>query len=585
MRVTDRPVVAVIADAHFHDIESDYEYSGIENDGNPLVLRSWSDTRRSSRVFNESGTALQASLLDIEKRGIQHVVLLGDYTDDGQREATQRLVTLLRKHHQRFGTNFYVIPGNHDYFGPSGKHQSTRFKHSAGHTVLVTSDTKVASLEKSTAVLTNRMFRLGGTDAILAMSEFGLSRQVEYIHWETPFGLSDALNSRMFDIRSADGSVVRQVVDASYLVEPVQGLWLLMLDINVFVPRTGNLKAEQKQAFKDSSNAGWNLVQKHKPHLVSWIENVCKRAKNSGKKLIAFSHYPIIDVFDDALGSELKLFGQNTNIRRKPGAAVSAYLIEKGLNLHFGGHLHVNGTSRSGTDNSEITDIAVPSLVAFPPCYKTIDLSNKIPIINTISLDKLEIDKSLVCQYQSETEAQGMLADKALHARHYGEFHYLRMYARVLHHYLPSEWPKNIVDQIFNFNISDLVHLLLSGMPEKTAHPIDRMPSNRKFIHIEELSPVLANHSVTIESLNQCSVISLIVDWYCLRLAGDIALTYINPDRQNIYQFLATEFGNESIERANDTDSFIRIFLGMLNKSLERALDPDSASGLEYARF
>jgi len=48
------PAIAVIADAHFHDIESNYHCSGITLDDHPLTLRSWTDTRSSSRVFNES---------------------------------------------------------------------------------------------------------------------------------------------------------------------------------------------------------------------------------------------------------------------------------------------------------------------------------------------------------------------------------------------------------------------------------------------------------------------------------------------------------------------------------------------------
>ena len=96
MNSLDTPTVAVIADAHLHDIDSDYDGASITIDGRRVTLRSWADTRRSSRVFNESHTALVGALTDIVNRDIKHVVLLGDYADDGQIEAIERLVTILR---------------------------------------------------------------------------------------------------------------------------------------------------------------------------------------------------------------------------------------------------------------------------------------------------------------------------------------------------------------------------------------------------------------------------------------------------------------------------------------------------------
>ena len=36
------------------------------------------------------------------------------------------------------------------------------------------------------------------------------------------------------------GKTVISLVDASYLVEPEAGLWLLMIDANVFEPRDGH---------------------------------------------------------------------------------------------------------------------------------------------------------------------------------------------------------------------------------------------------------------------------------------------------------------------------------------------------------
>ena len=97
------PAVAVIADAHFHDIEGDYDFAGVCLNGRRLTVRSWADTAGSTRVFNESFAALPAALDRVSAMGIRHVVLLGDYTDDGQRETTESLARLLRRYRSRNG--------------------------------------------------------------------------------------------------------------------------------------------------------------------------------------------------------------------------------------------------------------------------------------------------------------------------------------------------------------------------------------------------------------------------------------------------------------------------------------------------
>ena len=56
------PMIAVIADANFHDTPADFGFAGIEPEGKRMTMRSWSDTRASTRVFNESADVLHAAL-------------------------------------------------------------------------------------------------------------------------------------------------------------------------------------------------------------------------------------------------------------------------------------------------------------------------------------------------------------------------------------------------------------------------------------------------------------------------------------------------------------------------------------------
>ena len=92
-------------------------------------------------------------------------------------------------------------------------------------------------------------------------------------------------------------------------------------------------------------NAGWNAVLKHKRFLFDWAGDVARRARQQGKHLLAFSHYPLIDPHADSFDDELAVFGQSSSIRRSPRPPAVAAGIASGIGVHFSGHLHVNGTT------------------------------------------------------------------------------------------------------------------------------------------------------------------------------------------------------------------------------------------------
>ena len=570
----DLPSIAVIADAHFHDIESHYDCDGITIDGRQLTLRTWADTRRSSRVFNESKAALVLALNDIENRGIKHVVLLGDYSDDGQIEASERLVTLLRLHREQHGTRFFAITGNHDAYGPLGKHQSTRFVSGAGTTVLVSSDPDVAASEEASAVLTNKMYCEGVPDGISRMSEFGLFKQNDYLHWETPFGTTDSIGSRQYEARSADGLQLHRLVDASYLVEPVDGLWLLMIDANVFEPRNGQRTPAQKKAFLDSSDAGWNSVLRNRPYLIDWITDVCSRADKSGKTLMAFSHYPIIDPFADLHDGALDVFDREMR-RRKPVESVSAQLLNGGLRLHFSGHLHVNALTRRGKGTQLIEDCAVPSLAAFPACYKIVHTDTDNLHIDTVHLASMTLDASLMNYYREENRIMGDDPCAALATLNYGEFLYKRMHTRVMHHYLVRQWPENIAQTVLKTNAADLVLLMLSEPPDlpgkSLVHHSEAITSDQ----IAQLAPMMSAYRISLDNLAACSMTQLVSDWYCLRHGGYLARPFIGSDNMRVYSCLADTFGSVALQDLTKPKALFSVFLGMLQSAIAHS-DPSA---------
>lgn len=540
------PRVAVIADAHFHDIEGDYDFPGIVVNGRKLTLRSFADTAGSTRVFNESFAALRAALDRVAAMGIRHVVLLGDYTDDGQRETTASLVRLLETYRARHGLAFYATPGNHDVFGPLGKHRDTRYLDAAGGTVLVTSDPEKAAEDPGRPVVTETMYCHGIAGGLGAMRDFGYFRRPDFLHWETPFGASDALADREHDLLSADGKTVRRLVDASYLVEPEPGLWLLMIDANVFEPRNGKRDIARKKAFIDSSDAGWNALLRVKPYLLAWIADVAARAKSGGKTLLAFSHYPVLDPFEDDGASERALFGETNIAKRTPRPLVGETLLDAGLSLHFSGHLHVEARTLRTEGERRLVNIAVPSLVAFPAGFVVVEAAEGEPAVRSVSLAAEALDADLIALYRAEVSPE---EPKTLAAWDYGDFLYRHMRDLTVRRFLPKEWPADLAARVPEMNLLDL-GLMMDGpaFEEKAAAA-----------------------GFDIERLRAIPLIDLVVDWYCLRQSPAEAPFYIPPERLDIARFLAAAHGNLAAAGEETPRRFFALFLGVLGRSLQRA--------------
>ncbi|WVT77320.1 metallophosphoesterase (plasmid) [Sinorhizobium chiapasense] len=543
------PQIAVIADAHFHDLEADFGFPAIEIDGKRLAVRSWADTRESTRVFNESAKVLDEALAEVVRRGIRHIVLLGDYTDDGQRQTTEHLRAILERHEREHGTRFYALPGNHDIFGPKGRHHTKQFLDANDARVFVTSDEEKV---RPGTYATPLMYCEGYPAGLASVAVFGYFRKPDDIHWETPFGASDKVEDRLYEVSSPDGRNSYALMDASYLVEPEPGLWLMMIDANVFEPRDGTFEDGEEAAFVDSTGAGWNALLRLKPFIIDWIADVSARARRLGKTLLAFSHYPVLDPFDGATGAESVLFGETNIARRTPREAVAHALVDAGLTLHFSGHLHVEGVTRRERDVRPLTNIAVPSLVAFPPAFKIVEPSASGLLVETVELSSIAVDPRILCGYRREIAHLGEERDRAFDAPDYGLFLKAHKRALVQHRYFPKEWPKDVVDEISGLSVEDVCTRL--GGPGTMEGVIAACPPGEA------------------ARLARLDMLELIADWYCLRQAAVLALDKIPAPRLRLYRTLAARFGRPP-ERGWDGSAheFLSIFFGAFDAFLARA--------------
>jgi hypothetical protein len=391
------------------------------------------------------------------------------------------------------------------------------------------------------------------------MAEFGLFRQPHYLHWETPFGPSDAPADRMFDARSPDGHTIRRLMDASYLVEPEPGLWLLLIDANVFEPRDGDWREAQKRAFTDPAAAGWTALLRVKPFLLSWIASVTARARMLGKSLLALSHYPALDPFDDSEGLEQALFGETETLRRTPAPQVAEALAAAGVRTHFGGHIHCAGTTQRDTAAGRLTNIAVPSLVACPPGFAVAHAMPDGPQVETISLASLPLDPDLIAVYRAESdEAPEMLA-----APDYGGFLLAQTRRRALLRDLPRDWPAALASTMRSASALDLACLM------EGAATLSADPATCAIVATRALP-----HGLGPDDLRAYPLTDLIADWYVLRQAGPLARDAVTVPQLRCCRFLAAAYAAaRPVPDRGDAAFFARI-LAVLATSLRR-MDSD----------
>ncbi len=291
-----------------------------------------------------------------------------------------------------------------------------------------------------------------------------------------------------------------------------------MIDANVFEPRPGRTDATRKKAFIDPTDAGWNAVLRVKPHLLPWIADVTARAGALGKTLITVSHYPVLDPFADAAGSEVALFGQTSFARRTPGPAVAQALRAAGVRWHAGGHLHVNSVTQSGG----LTNVALPSLVSYPPAFGIVTALGADFDLETLSLADLPPDPDLTALYSAEGRMGPGLP--------YGAFVETQFRAR-LSRRIARDWPADVRAALHGKTMADLVAML--GGQGGDATPLEQV----------------------------------IADAYVLREAGDLA--GLAPDRMAALRAIAV-FGDAAADPKASPVAFLRRFLSVLQVSLTR---------------
>lgn len=420
--------IAFISDAHIQDV-----------DGHAERVRSMEVQVQSTRLFNENYYALLAALDDVARRNIRWVVLPGDLTDNGQFFNQQKIKNILHSYTQRKGMRFFVTTGNHDPALPLGLMQKNAH--------FLAADGSRVTHEDSCA---------GYVSQMECYADFGFFPRKDDCYWESPFtsytydkySYEDACRESVLSKRTYTLCDSLTATDASYLVEPVDGLWLLAIDGGVYLPKE---MKDGKWSYQGSS-AGYNLVLKHKPFLLPWVRKVVEEAQKRHKTLVAFSHYPLVDFNDGVSEHVRRIWGDRRfDLHRVPEAEVSEAFLQAGLRLHFAGHMHVNDTGIwEGKDGKHLYNIQVPSIATYVPAYKILTIENdEVFRVETVTLDTVPGFDSLFPLYRAEYQSDSLRGyspvwnKEILSARTYGEFCDYQFRDLVRLRFIPRDLPES----------------------------------------------------------------------------------------------------------------------------------------------
>jgi 3',5'-cyclic AMP phosphodiesterase CpdA len=585
--------VAFLSDVHLQDLFgsfSDNDFKGVLNTktGKYALIRTMASQLHSTRIFNENYFAFIAALEDIAKRKIKYVALPGDYTDDGQPIHVRGLKKILDQYQKKYGIEFFITTGNHDPVGPfaqeSGKED---FLGKEGKSQPIFSKDGMykpnMNIEQP-VVITADIAKMGYLGITNDLQNFGFYPNKKYKFWSTPFASYNSqnynykkaveasqLNKRVYNV--APGF---EVPDVSYIVEPIDGLWLMAIDGNVYIPKKTDGDPKDSKSYSEAST-GYNNVLSNKKHLIKWVQDISAEAKLRGKTLVAFSHFPMIDFNDDASAEIKELLGPNKwQLNRVPVEEVAQVFADAGLKIHFGGHMHINDTGlRTTAKGNTLVNIQTPSLAAYIPAYKLLTIKkDNLVDIQTITIDEVKGFDELFDLYKMEYQflqsqnAKDIWNIDILKTKNYHDFTDLHLKELVRLRFLSDDWPSAFKDFILNVSANDLLVLANIQFDKDFDFILKNKSQFQKEWNEAELKSeqILAQNNLKKEDFNWTGN-DLLIDFYRFRSADELALVDVGEKRVAAYKVLSKLYlENSKEEVANPLQKQMKLFLVIFNK-------------------
>ncbi|MBB4802273.1 3',5'-cyclic AMP phosphodiesterase CpdA [Flavobacterium nitrogenifigens] len=584
--------IAFLSDVHLQDLFggfSDSDYKGVLNPktGQYALVRTMSSQLHSTRIFNENYFAFLAALEDIAKRKIKYVALPGDYTDDGQPIHVRGLAKILEQYTQKYGIEFFITTGNHDPVGPfaqeSGK-EDFLGKDGKSQPIYSKDGIYKPNLQiEQPVVITADIAKMGYLGITDQLKNFGFHPNKKNKFWATPFSnyssenysFDKALESAKLTNRVYEVAPGYEVPDVSYVVEPIDGLWLMAIDGNVYIPKKTVSDPKDSKSYSEAST-GYNNVLSNKKHLIKWVEDISAQAKKQGKTLVAFSHFPMIDFNDDASAEIKELLGANKwQLNRVPVEEVAQVFADAGLKIHFGGHMHINDTGvRTSPKGNTLVNIQTPSLAAYIPAYKLLTLKkNNVVDIQTIAIDDVPRYDELFDLYKMEYRFLESQSDKdiwnidILKTKNYHDFTDFHLKELVRLRFLKDDWPVTFKDFILNVSAEDL--LVLSNI--NSDKDFDFILKNKEQFQKEWKEAEMKSEQILIKNKLKKEDFNwngndLLIDFYRFRSADELAFADVSEKRVAAYKVLSKLLLDSKDEVSKPLQKRMKLFFSIFNK-------------------
>ncbi|NET32930.1 MAG: metallophosphoesterase [Cyanothece sp. SIO1E1] len=549
--------IAFLADVHLTNIfgeltDSDFKGIAHPENGEFVIVRTMAAQLRSTRIFNENYFAFIAALDDIAHRGIKIVAFPGDYTDDGQPIHVRGLREILERYESEFGMQFLITTGNHDpvrpflqdagkrdFLGEGGKNQPI-FSRPGYYTINPEKDHPV--------VISDDIAEMGYEGILTELGQFGYLAQEKYRYWATPFSSYDpkgysyenALVASDLANRTYEVAEGFNIPDATYLVEPVEGIWLIAIDGNIYIPKNDG-GDENDPGNYGSPGLGYNNFSDNKEYLMDWLSEVSEQARVLDKTIVAFSHYPVVDFNDDASPKLKQLLGETKwQLQRVPAEQIAEDFAKAGIKVHVAGHMHINDTGvRTYLDGSGIVNIQTPSLAAYRPGYKILSVfdDNRIDV-ETVTIDSVPGFNQLFPLYEMEYSFLENLNE-------------------------PNLWDRNILTvasyhDFMLWHLTELVRLrFINDWPE---------PLKSKFLE-GDIQDFYGKESSNMNiKVGQLSAYEMLLDFYKIRNADLLAFKDISQSRINEYKKLIDVWS--SVEPVSEIEHQTKEFFEILDAFL-----------------
>ena len=255
--------------------------------------------QRTPLLLVESVEIFKEVIEEIRREEPDFVLVCGDLTNDGERVSHERLALLLEEIEEA-GVSVYVVPGNHDIDNPHAEKYAVESK-------IVTES--------------------------VSASEF-------------------AQVYRNFGYHEAG---LRDPSSLSYVVEPVEGLWLIGVD-------------SCRSRGGDSSDRGGGRIR---PQTIRWLREVFLQAAREGKAVVGFVHHGILEHFSGQRRYASEFLVQDND-------RVARFLAEHNMQVVFTGHMHSqDAVMQEWTDGGEsirLVDVETGSLASFPCPFRIVDI-------------------------------------------------------------------------------------------------------------------------------------------------------------------------------------------------------------------